>query len=349
MTVGMYGGKFYPIHSGHVFAMTVASTMVDELHVIVSYDDEFEKNNLSKDSKLEHVGHKQRVRWWKEITKHLPHVHVHAVYETNNGNFESWQAGADGIKQAVGKPITHVFSSESSYGEFFSKLYPEAEHVVIDEDRTKYPISATKLRKEGVYKNWDLLPEVVRRHYVKKVVVVGTESCGKSTLVQNLATLYNTNHVEEYGRTFYEDMDSYETFAEDYLKIAYKHKAMEEEALKGANKLVFIDTEANVTERFFREFHFNNFSPNGERIYDITKVLYSMAEAQKYDLVIFLEPDVEWVDDGTRLLGDDVKRKSGNSVLKFLLDKHDTEYITINGDYNNRLKESIKLVDKLLD
>lgn len=39
-TVGMYGGKFLPLHMGHVYMMTKASTMVDELHIIVSYDEE---------------------------------------------------------------------------------------------------------------------------------------------------------------------------------------------------------------------------------------------------------------------------------------------------------------------
>lgn len=337
-TVGFYGGKFYPVHMGHVYAMTVASTIVDELHVIVSYDDNYEYNTLSKDSKLPHVNYKQRVRWWNEITKDYPHVHVHAVEETNDGKFESWQKGADGIKKAVGKPITHVFSSETAYGEFFSKLYPDAKHVVIDEDRSTYPVSATKLRTEGVYNNWDLLPEVVRRHYVKKVMVVGTESCGKSTLVNKLATLFNTNYVEEHGRTFYEELNSYDTFEEDYLKIAYRQKYFEEQGLKGANKVLFLDTDVIVTHRFLRAYH-----------HTTNKVLYEMADHQKYDLWLFLEPDVKWVDDGTRVFGEDNVRKEGNDMLKKMLDVHGVKYITVSGHYSERLEVALKEVKKLID
>jgi len=40
--IGMYGGKFLPVHMGHVYAMIKASTMVEELHVIVSYDEAYE-------------------------------------------------------------------------------------------------------------------------------------------------------------------------------------------------------------------------------------------------------------------------------------------------------------------
>ena len=44
--VGMFGGKFIPIHAGHVYAMIYASTMVNELHVIVSYDEDYEREAL---------------------------------------------------------------------------------------------------------------------------------------------------------------------------------------------------------------------------------------------------------------------------------------------------------------
>jgi len=338
-TVGMYGGKFYPIHMGHVFAMTMASTVVDELHVIVSYDENYEKNVLSKDSFLPHVDHKQRVRWWTEITKDMPHVHVHAVYEENTGKIESWKQGAEGIKKAVGEPITHVFSSEHAYTEFFNVLYPDAEHVVIDANRRKYPVSATKLRTEGVYKNWDLLPEVVRRHYVKKVVVVGTESCGKSTLVKNLATLYNTNYVAEYGRTFYEELGGCEdiTMKEDYQHIAYKHKVDEYNALKGANKVLFIDTEAIVTQYYLKAY-----------LNERDALLTRIANEQDYDLWIFLEPDVKWVDDGTRTFGEQSVREQNNDDLKYMLKYLGVNYITISGNYVERTKKAIKLVDDLL-
>jgi len=38
----------------------------------------------------------------------------------------------------------------------------------------------------------------------KSLAVIGTESSGKSTLVRNLARVYNTSYVEEYGRTYYD-------------------------------------------------------------------------------------------------------------------------------------------------
>lgn len=339
-TVGMYGGKFLPFpHMGHVYAMIQASTMVDELHVIVSHDTNYEKT-LCEGGKVDHVPFTIRLRWWHQITKDMPHVHVHAVYEQQTGNLEDWEKGAEDIKKAIGKGITHVFSSEHSYTDFFDKLYPEARHVVIDADRLTFNISGTKIRKEGVMKHWNMLPEIVKPYFVKKVVVVGSESCGKSTLVKNLANLYNTNYVEEFGRTYYERLGNCNdvTLISDYSEIAFEHKYHEKKQAEKANKLLFIDTEANVTQ-YYSMLYLNHFNPTVDAV----------ANEQKYDLWLFLEPDVKWVDDGTRTFGEQSIREENNKYLKEILDKRGIEYVTISGDYYQRLKESIRHVDELIE
>lgn len=338
--VGMYGGKFHPFpHQGHVYAMIRASTMVDELHVIVSYDDDYEKRITAKGGMVEHVSYTMRLRWWTQLTKDLPHVHVHAVYEEQTGAKEDWDRGAIAIKEAVGKKIDVVFSSEHSYTEIFSELYPEAKHIVIDSDREAYNISGTKIREEGVMKNWDMVPKVVQPHYAKKVVVVGTESCGKSTMVKNLATLYNTSYVEEFGRTFYERLGGCEdiTILADYPEIAFEHKYHEKVELQKANKLLFIDTEAIVTQYFSLLY-----------LGMTRKIIDEIIELQQYDLWLFLEPDVKWVDDGTRSFGEQETRERNNNILKLMLDSYGIKYVTISGNYQERLNKAVESVNELL-
>lgn len=337
--VGMYGGKFLPFpHMGHVYAMIKASTMVEELHVIVSYDTEYEKM-LCSGSKVDHVGFTMRLRWWTQIAKDLPHVHVHAVYEEQTGQFSDWEKGRDGIVSAVGKDIDVVFSSEHSYTEFFDKLYPNAKHIVIDSERENYHISGTKIRTDGVIKHWDMIPNIVKPFFAKKVVIVGTESCGKSTMVKNLATLFNTSYVEEYGRTFYERLGGCEgiTIPEDYPEIAFEHKYHEKVQLQKANKVLFVDTEATVTQ-YFSEAYLNQYQP----------ILDEMIKLQKYDLWLFLEPDVKWVDDGTRSFGDDNVRTENNMILKGLLRENNVDYVSISGDYQQRLDKAVQEVNKIL-
>lgn len=336
--VGMYGGKFLPVHQGHVNTMIRASTLVDELHIIVSYDPKYEAALCAEAGIIKPIPAAVRARWWKQLTKDMPHVHVHTVYEEQTGNFSDWEKGAQGIKTAVKKPIDVVFSSEHSYTGFFSKLYPEAAHVVVDPKREAYPISATQIRNEGPMKHWDMLPGVVRPYFAKTVVVIGTESCGKSTLVKNLANAYNTRYVEEYGRTFYERIGDEETLVEDYKHIAYEQKFHEKHQLERAHKVLFVDTEATVTQ-YYANLYLNHQDP----------VVEAITEDQNYDLWLFLEPDVEWVGDGYRQHGDQIDRVANSRWLKGMLDARGIPYETISGSYNTRLNTAMGLVDNLLN
>lgn len=335
--VGMFGGKFIPIHVGHVYAMIYASTMVNELHVIVSYDEDYEREHYYKDAKIPFIPHEIRVRWWRQITKDMPFVHVHSVYEPQTGQFSDWELGAERIKAVVGKPIDTVFSSEESYGTYFEKLYPSAEHIVIDPQRKNYNISATMIRKEGAMEHWERLPTVVKPYFVKKVVIVGTESAGKSTLVQNLACLYNTTYVEEFGRTFYDGIGSYDTLPDDFPEIAFQHHLLIQNQLQKAEKLLFIDTEALVTQYF-------SIAYEGIR----QPILDEIAKLQQFDLWLFLEPDVKWIDDGTRVFGEEEIRIRNNAWLKSILAEKGIQYVSISGNYQERLKQAMGQVNKLM-
>ncbi|ELK41140.1 hypothetical protein BAG01nite_40570 [Brevibacillus agri] len=250
-----------------------------------------------------------------------------------------WEAGAADIKRKIGRPIDLVFSSEPSYDPIFRRLYPGAKHVVLDGARSQVPISATQIRSEGVFAHWQHIPAVVRPSFVKKVVVVGTESCGKSTLPRYLAKMYNTVFVEEYGRTICEEVGGCDTILtkEYFPHIAYAHKMKEYEAGKQANKLLFIDTEAVVTQ-FYSELYTGHSFP----------VLDEIAREQQYDLWLLLEPDVAWVDDGLRVHGAEQVRWDNHEKLCRMLDERGISYVTITGDYAQRLTAAMQHVNQLL-
>lgn len=340
-TVGFYGGKFSPLHLGHVYAMTVASCMVDELHVVVCYDEEWEKEaHTPENSKVPYVHHDQRARWIKEIAKDMPNVKVHVAYNKQTMLINDWIDGAKEIKNVIGREnkITHVFSSESHYGEFFEQLYDNAEHVIIDEERSHYPISASYLRRHGLYHvdTWEMIPKVVQKSFVKKVLVVGVESCGKTTLAKHLARIFSTEYVEETGRTFYDDVNDYDNFfLEDYIEFTHYQKHLEYQFKKRANKVMFTDTDALVTLRFSR--HHNNTDMD---------FLKAVAKTQHYDLVIYLPPDVDFVEDGTRMSAKN--REESDEMLRGILDEFEINYYVVGGSYLDRLKQSELLVDKLM-
>ncbi|WP_077212333.1 multifunctional transcriptional regulator/nicotinamide-nucleotide adenylyltransferase/ribosylnicotinamide kinase NadR [Bacillus dakarensis] len=334
--VGFYGGKFLPLHQGHVFAVIKASTMVDELYVVLSHSEKRDRE-LCEGSMLPHIPSRIRLRWLSQLTKEMKHVKVMEVEDHDGDEDYNWEEGALKIKKAIGKNIDVVFSSELDYDPIFQELYPEAKHVLIDPEREQVPISATEIRKKGVFHYWNYIPQVTKPYFIKKVVMLGTESCGKSTLTRNLAQIYNTTYVSEYGRDFCEELGGCDgiMLEEDYPLIAYGHKIKEYEASKRANKIVFIDTEAAVTQ-FYSELYNRK----------TQRVLDEMARIQKYDLCLFLEPDVNWVDDGLRVHGEQKDREENNQRLKEVLKENGIEFVSISGSYQERLEKAMELIGR---
>lgn len=343
ITRGFYGGKFLIPHAGHVWCITRASTMADELHVVLVEDGHDEARHFT--GSVAPIPVARRLRWLQQITADMPNVVTHQVFEPQDGSVESWAAGAAAIRASIGAVtgegdrarIDRVFSSEPGYSDGFSRCYPEAEHVLLDPDRTRFPVSATMIRRDGVYAYWEYLPRAVRRDFVLKVAVVGSESGGKSTLVRNLARVFDTAWVGEYGREVTEALNTTWTLPEDYRRIAVGHAERVYEATERANRVLFVDTEAHVTRGFMQAYHGMS-----------DPVVDAVAATQDFDLVLFLEPDVPWVDDGTRVLGEEGQRRKATNRLKGYLVEAGADFVTVSGDWDRRFSVAEQAVVDLL-
>jgi nicotinamide riboside kinase len=80
----------------------------------------------------------------------------------------------------------------------------------------------------------------------RRVVFVGAESTGKSTLCDYLARAYGTVSVPEIGRFIWEEKQG-KLDADDYVEIALRHRAAEDAALAQARRWLFVDTNALTT------------------------------------------------------------------------------------------------------
>ncbi len=330
--VGMYGGNFNPLHLGHVEAIIRASSLVEKLYLILS---------VSNDPN--EIDHRIRFMWLKQLTKEMPNVTVLEIFDssTSKGTYD-WEKGRDDIIKKIGKPIDIVFCGNDYLNtNRFETLYPNSEIHYFD--RSEVPISSTEIRKHP-YQYFDFLPAIVKPYYTKKVVVVGTESCGKSTLVRNLGTYYQTAYVEEVGRDICDFAGGIDNMLpEHYEEIIYRHKVKEFDALQKANKVLFVDTEALITLYYYTlQYDETEYKEAFERLAKAT------ADLNHYDLWLFLEPDVAWVQDGTRTYGEDDVREKNNRLLKQILDDQHIPYICIGGNYEERFLKARQQIDQLL-
>ncbi len=330
--VGLYGGCFDPLHLGHVDCILQAANRCEELYIV-----------LVVSTKTKQIPYRIRYRWLYQLTKHIGNVKILLLEDSCKEKAEYTpevaKADCEYIRATIGKPIDAVFCG-SDYGKdsFWGVCYPECDFVSFPRNE----MSSTELRRNP-YAHWDWLPQVVRPYYVKKVLLIGGESVGKSTLTINLANRFNTNYIDEAGRKLsMRSGDDRLMLQGDYTEILLNHKLNEIEALKHSNKVLFIDTDALVT-RFYLDFLDKETSEKNIRLADAIDAINS------YDLILFLEPDVEFVQDGGRSEEIHRDRKKYSEQIKEILRTHNRNFVCVSGDYQNRYWQAVKEVEKLFD
>ena len=122
--------------------------------------------------------------------------------------------------------------------------------------------------------------------------------------------------------------------------MAYLQAEQDYHAMRTANKVCFFDTDAVVTN-YYSELYM------GHR----NKMVEAYINPKRYDVVLYLNPDVTWVNDGMRLNGSQERREMLNEHLLGMYEEFGfkDKIVQIRGNYNQRLTAAIDLVDGMLN
>lgn len=312
-----------PLHLGHINLIEFAEKKCDELLVLLCA------------TEIEPIKAADRFNWlvktFASVEKIKPRLLIYDDKILPNTSVSSQKVSelwAEYLKDNV-EPIDIIFSSVA-YGEYLAGFL-NCECITFDQYRQNTPISSTLIRKQP-FKYWDFIAPAAKPYFVKKVCLYGSESTGKSTLSVRLAEFYNTEYVPEMAREILEN--THECTRQHLEEIAALHASAIIDKVTRANRLLFIDTDLNIT-RSYSKFLFNE---------ELT-VPQWIEDANRLDLYLYLDIDAEFVQDGTRL--NESERTLLNLSHKEELDKRGIKYRLIQGDWDDRFEKAIRIINDL--
>jgi NadR type nicotinamide-nucleotide adenylyltransferase len=194
---------------------------------------------------------------------------------------------------------------------------------------------------------------------IKKIVIIGPESTGKSTLCRQLAEYYNTIWCPEYAREYLEKHGTNYSY-DDLLTIAKGQIALEEKTIQlaignrqsanshsqltrhpeqseGHHSPIFIDTDMYVM-KVWCEFVFGK----------CHRFIPDQIAKRKYDLYLLCNVDLPWVKDELREYPDLETRQKLYLIYKDIMNNQTVPWADISGNFEERLQKAIEAVDKLL-
>lgn len=318
---GLVLGKFYPPHLGHLHLIIESKKRCKQLTVVIS--------SISKEVIPGHL----RFSWLKEL---LPDNGIEIIWiQDENPQYpeehpDFWQIWKRSIQRVLKSPIDVIFTSEE-YGEPLANTL-NCKHECIDLNRNQFPISATKIRNAPL-KSWDFIPDLIKPYFLKRIVLTGPESVGKSTLAKNLANYFQTSFVSEYAREYLDRQGRY-VIASDIPEIGRGHLLSEMEGATRAKKFLFIDTD-HLTTKIYSEHYFSQ----------CPEWVKTRALRLKYDHSLLLDIDVPWVEDPQRDLG--AKRGEMKDIFINEMKAANRSYTMISGSFEKRFETSKRIIQEI--
>lgn len=354
---GLVIGKFYPPHLGHQHLISTAASRCHAVTVLVMAASD------------ESIPGADRARWL--AATHADEDNVRALSVPSDAPVDYtddivWTAQVALMRVSVAQvsdmPVDAVFSSELYGEELAARL--GAEHVLVDPDRRAIPVSSTILRQD-LAGNWHLLPPAARAGLALRVVLVGAESTGTTTISALLADHYRarggtwerTRSVAEYGREYSAvkwaraidearsggsvepALDELVWTVDEFDHIALEQTRREESAAAEGSPLLICDTDAFATSIWERRYL-------GDAARSDPTWASDLLPPRDVYLLTSHE-GVPWFDDGLRE-GDLDIRESMTHWFAEALTRAGHSWVLLTGDVEQRVKLATDVIDRLL-
>ncbi|WP_026967313.1 AAA family ATPase [Algoriphagus terrigena] len=169
----------------------------------------------------------------------------------------------------------------------------------------------------------------------KRILILGPESTGKSTLAEDLASHFGEPWVPEFAREYLEKINRPYRY-EDLLEIGKGQVKAEDELAETAEKFLFVDTDLRVIH-IWSEHRFGNTDP----------WVMDQIEKRKYDLILLTDTDLPWTPDPQREYPELEMRQYFFDKYLQLAQESGFPFLVVSGDRRKRLKTATDTMEKL--
>lgn len=166
----------------------------------------------------------------------------------------------------------------------------------------------------------------------KRILILGPESTGKSTLAEDLAKHFGEPWVPEFAREYLDDLGR-EYRYEDMLEIGKGQVSLEDAIAENAKNYLFCDTDLRVIH-IWSAHRFGKTDP---------WVMEQIAE-RTYELILLTDTDLPWTPDPQREYPELEMRNYFLDLYMKLAEESGFPYQLISGNRDERLTKAIKML-----
>ena len=354
---GMVVGKFYPPHRGHQYLISQAAALCAEVTVLVMA------------ARCETLPLAERVSWLQAACEGQTAITVIGGLcdvPVDFGSEAIWSAQVAVMRAALersGRPPVDAVVSSEPYGDELAARFG-VKHACVDPDRTIVPVSAGQIRA-NLAGCWDDLLAPAQSGLAARVVLVGAESTGTSTIAESLAEEYRrrggvwtrTRCVTEAGRDYTitkwqqarskaaaaglpdPPLAALEWTPADFNAVAAEQTRRENQAAASGSPLLVCDTDAfatSVWERRYLDGHANGMQP------------WATTDLPRHDMYLLTSHEgVPWHDDGLRE-GDLAVRAAMTGWFERALTAAGHSWVLLTGSAAERLALAVRVADVVL-
>lgn len=326
---GLVVGKFDPYHKGHEYVIQTACEQCRNVVILVV------------DSNEDCFPAQRRLNWIMQSPLPVSGYTIPDIYDDDNS--QAWAEHTlrfllDNCLYAFEVPHRAVFTSET-YGEAYAQ-HMGFTHVSVDPERIHIPVSATAVR-DDIFGNWEYIPDATRTSVYTRVVVMGAESTGTSTVAKELSQTMRAPLALEYGRFYTEgmvDLHSHTWRDEEFFHIAFTQRFMERNlAVYDSSGFVICDTD-DIATAVFQDFYM----PEVQR-----RISPEYLDYQQRSLYLVTSPEgVPFVQDGLRK-DEELRQQMHEAFIKELED-YSMSYAVLTGSHEQRMQLAIYLTSEFL-